>query len=83
MLTKWLIEERESLLPHYSSHTLGVGGIVIHPDQKHILLIKEKYFPKNYTQMWKFPGGMVDKGEKLGDAAVREVWEKLGLKLSS
>lgn len=32
-----------NLLPHYATHTIGVGGLVIHPDMKKMLLIKEKY----------------------------------------
>ena len=79
MLTKWLVEGVESKLPHYSSHTLGVGGVVIHPDSKHILLIKEQFTPK-HMQNWKFPGGLVDKGETLDQAAIREVWEETGIK---
>jgi len=43
VLTKWLDESRPNMLPHYSSHTLGVGGVVIHPDQDKVLLIKEKF----------------------------------------
>ena len=39
-LYKWLAN-RPCGIPHYSSHTLGVGGVVIHPDQKHILMIQE------------------------------------------
>jgi 8-oxo-dGTP diphosphatase len=77
-LTKWLDESRPNMLPHYSSHTLGVGGVVIHPDQDKILLIKEK-FVSNAHQNWKFPGGLVDQGETLDEAAVREVFEETGI----
>ena len=30
--------------------------------------------------MWKIPGGHVEAGEFIGDAAVREVWEETGIK---
>ena len=38
-LYKWLDTSKACGIPHYSSHTLGVGGVVIHPDYKHILMI--------------------------------------------
>ena len=62
------MKDRPSALPHYSSHTLGVGGVVIHPDEDKILLIKEKFLPiqvKTTELRWKFPGGLVDLGETL------------------
>ena len=30
--------------------------------------------------LWKIPGGLVDEGETIADAAVREVWEETGIK---
>ena len=42
VLNKWLLKDRPSAIPHYSSHTLGVGGVVLHPDNTRILLIQEK-----------------------------------------
>ena len=32
--------------------------------------------------MWKFPGGLVDQGETLQEAAIREVFEETGIKSS-
>ena len=30
--------------------------------------------------LWKFPGGLVDEGETIQTAAIREVWEETGVK---
>ena len=30
--------------------------------------------------MWKIPGGLIDPGEFIGEAGIREVWEETGIK---
>ena len=30
--------------------------------------------------LWKFPGGLVDQGETIEKAAIREVWEETGIR---
>ena len=75
---KFLPENRVNRLPHYSTHYVGIGGMVISKEKKQILVIKEK--SGNDTQGWKIPGGLVDVGEYLDEAVVREVFEETGIK---
>ena len=60
----------------YKSPKLAADGIILENDK--ILLIKRRNEP--FKDKWAFPGGFVEYGEKVEDAAVREVFEETGLK---
>lgn len=75
-MQKWL-PDRESRLPPYASHYVGVGGLTIDFETGRVLVIKERQ--GNDTLCWKIPGGLVDSGEYLKEAAVREVREETGI----
>lgn len=53
-------------------HVVGAEVLVINDDNK-ILLIK------NPKRGWELPGGGVEKGETIPDAAIREVKEEAGI----
>ncbi|KIL43202.1 ADP-ribose pyrophosphatase [Jeotgalibacillus campisalis] len=55
-----------------SKHFVSAATIVLN-DQKEILLIKG---PK---RGWEMPGGIVEEGESLKDAAIRETKEESGI----
>ncbi|MHA2226555.1 MAG: NUDIX domain-containing protein [Candidatus Hodarchaeales archaeon] len=55
-------------------HFIGVGGVIIYNNQ--ILLVKLTYGPA--TGMWLIPGGLVDPGETLNEAVIREIYEETG-----
>lgn len=55
-----------------------IVGVVIENDEGEILLVKG---PK-WANKWVMPGGHVEVGEKITDAAVREGEEETGLKLT-
>jgi len=77
MMTHWLSEEANHL-PHFASHYVGVGGMVINVEKESILVIQEKVaFREN---LWKIPGGLVDNNEFIPQAAEREVFEETGIK---
>ena len=56
---------------------LPTVDIIIELDDRGIILIKRK----NYPFGWAIPGGFVDYGESLEDAAIREAKEETGLDL--
>lgn len=53
----------------------GVGIIIY--DKGRVLIIKRAFEPSR--NRWSIPGGAVELGEKVRDAARREVYEELGL----
>ncbi|KJE93091.1 NUDIX domain-containing protein, variant 2 [Capsaspora owczarzaki ATCC 30864] len=75
MMTRWLPEDEPSQLPTYATHYVGVGGFVLN-DQNELLVVSERYGDK---PMWKLPGGHANRGEDLGQAAIREVFEETGI----
>ncbi|MBD3339360.1 MAG: NUDIX domain-containing protein [Candidatus Lokiarchaeota archaeon] len=55
---------------------IGVGVMMVREEK--LLLVKRKYHPdKGY---WSIPGGHLDLGERVQDAAVREAFEETGFK---
>jgi ADP-ribose pyrophosphatase YjhB (NUDIX family) len=76
MLTYKLVADTPSL--GYASHYVGVGGVVLDSENR-LLVVREKMRGEQLTP-YKLPGGFVDAGEHLQDAAIREVWEETGIK---
>ncbi|WP_439528976.1 NUDIX domain-containing protein [Pannonibacter sp.] len=60
-----------ALLRH--AHTLGVR-VILRDASGYVLLVRHTYLPG-----WYFPGGGVDVGETLAEAAVRETFEETGI----
>lgn len=73
MMTKWL-PDSPNTLPANASHTVGVGALVTNSEGQ-ILLVREKSGPAAKHGFWKIPTGLVDAGEDIHEAAVREVKE--------
>jgi len=78
-LTKWLPSESKSRLPFGPTHQIGVGALILHPNTKQMLVVKEKSGPAKARNLWKMPTGLTDPGEDIPDAALREVKEETGL----
>jgi mutator protein MutT len=56
---------------------VGVGAIIVEHDQ--VVLVKRAHAPLQGE--WSIPGGMLEVGETLREAAVREVLEETGLRV--
>jgi len=60
---------------HFDDPKVGVG--VVAERGGRILLVRRNHEPK--LGEWSFPGGFVDAGEDVVEAAMREAWEETGV----
>ncbi|MDH7498234.1 MAG: NUDIX domain-containing protein [Syntrophomonadaceae bacterium] len=58
---------------------IGVGGLV-QDSRGRVLLVKHNY-PSYWKDRWILPGGMLNPGETLQQAARREIWEETSLEV--
>eukprot|EP00588_Corethron_pennatum_P005480 CAMPEP_0194289492 /NCGR_PEP_ID=MMETSP0169-20130528/39161_1 /TAXON_ID=218684 /ORGANISM="Corethron pennatum, Strain L29A3" /LENGTH=400 /DNA_ID=CAMNT_0039036783 /DNA_START=97 /DNA_END=1299 /DNA_ORIENTATION=+ len=80
VMTRWLPENQTSRLPHGPTTQVGIGAVIIHPLTKKMLVVQEKTGPAAARgKLWKMPTGLVDPGEDIAQAAVREAAEETGL----
>ncbi len=72
-LTLTLVEG--SYIPPFATHYIGAGGVVIDKD-RNLLVIQERHHTRKH---YKLPGGALQPGEHIAEAAVREVKEETGI----
>lgn len=78
MLVKW-ISQSENKLPANASHRVGIGAFVTNSKDE-VLVVQEKNGKFKGTGVWKFPTGVVDEGEDICAAAMREVEKRQALR---
>lgn len=61
---------------HYTDPKVAVG-VLIGDDQGRVLLMQRAHHPRK--DLWSYPAGFVDAGEKVEDAAIRETQEEVGV----
>jgi len=66
----------DAYVPVPPSHTVGVGAIVISPDNE-LLMVRDRIGMQH--SLYKLPGGMLEEGDRLVDGVIREVYEETGI----
>ncbi len=80
VICKWLHKNVPNKIPNYAHHYVGIGAIIINKKFE-VLMVKERhyYYLVNNQKPWKFITGMVEEGETIENATLREVREEIGL----
>ncbi|KAF2363406.1 NUDIX hydrolase domain [Trinorchestia longiramus] len=76
VMVRWLPTDQPCSLPRYAHTVVGVGAMVVREDTEELLVVREKFHKMPH---WKLPGGYVERGEDLSEAASREVLEETGV----
>lgn len=71
--------QEDAFVPHPAGHTIGAGAVVI-SERQELLTVLEKGDATTRPWHFKLPGGMLEPGEHIAAAAVREVFEETGIK---
>ncbi|KAJ8898586.1 hypothetical protein K2173_001483 [Erythroxylum novogranatense] len=77
MLVRWL-PDTPVTLPVNASHRVGIGAFVMN-NKGQVLVVKEKNGGFKGKGVWKLPTGVVNEGEDICIAAIREVKEETGI----
>ncbi|KAG6719306.1 hypothetical protein I3842_04G195600 [Carya illinoinensis] len=77
MLVFWIPETTDTI-PANASHRVGIGAFVMN-SQREVLVVQENSGKFKGTSVWKLPTGVVDEGEDICPAAIREVKEETGI----
>jgi 8-oxo-dGTP pyrophosphatase MutT (NUDIX family) len=77
MLTYW-IPETVNTLPANASNRVAICAFVMN-DKREVLVVQENAGKFKGSGVWKFPTGVVEEGEDICVAAVREVKEETGI----
>jgi 8-oxo-dGTP diphosphatase len=59
---------------------VGVGALIVREDGA-LFLAQRGPLAKNERELWEFPGGTVEFGERLADALKREMREEFGIEI--
>jgi 8-oxo-dGTP diphosphatase len=59
---------------------IGVGAMVFDNDRR-VFLSRRGPVARNERGTWEFPGGMVEFGERLEEALLRELYEEYGIRI--
>ncbi len=71
--------QNNALIPHFATHYIGAGGVVINARQE-LLVVSERHRRDQSRPYYKLPGGALHPGEHLAEAVVREVFEETGVR---